>query len=905
VAAVAFSFAGMLRGLRTEAGLTQEELAQAAGLTSRAISYLERGEVATPRRETVRLLADALRLSGPARTGFEQAARGGGAMADRSTVRTLPRDVASFTGRQQELAALADAAERPGAAVNIYAIGGMAGVGKTAFAVHAAHQLANRFPGGQIFLPLHGHTPGQGPADPADALASLLATVGIPGARIPATSQARTALWREWAAGRRLLLILDDVASSGQVTPLLPECEGSLVLVTSRHHLPALDDATAISLDTMPPEHASELLVRLSGRPGLAPGDPAVAELTRLCGYLPLAIGMVARQLCHHPVWTPVGRAAELAAATHRLEDLTTENVSVAAAFDLSYAALTGDQQRLFRRLGLHPGPEVDAYAAAALDGTHLAAASRGLEDLYDEYLLSEATSGRYRLHDLIREHARALGVRLDQAEERERALDRLLAYYEHAASRANALIARQATPVPVSAGGAVPPAVPALAGAEQALAWARAERASLMACLDQAGSTSRHAWVIALTAGLSGLLECDGPWDDAIARHTAAIAAAEYLGDRLGLASAVNELGILRRRTGDCAAAAEAGQLALDLYRQLGSRLGEANALSSLGSARRATGDYAAGARADEEALAIYRDIGDRLGQARTLGNLGVALRATGDCLAAARAHDEALAIHRETGDRLGQARTHNDRGDVLRATGDYVAAARAHDEALAIYRETGQQLGQAQTLLFAAEVLRLTGDYPGAARDLEQALRIFRQIGNKTGEGNALHALGHTLRLTGNYPAAAPALEEALGIYRRMGSRLGEANSINEIGHVLRAIGDYAGAAEALEQALGICREIGNRDGEIEALNEMGALHRVRGELARAEECHQEALELALAIHSSWDEANARASLGRCALAGGRTADGESGLRKALAIFQRLGSAEASGVSAELDAL
>ena len=245
-----------------------------------------------------------------------------------------------------------EAAAGAGGVVGIHAIGGMAGVGKTAFAVHAAHRLAGRFPAGQIFLPLHGHTPGQQPVDPADALASLLLTAGVSAAQIPAGLEARMALWRDRLAEKQLLLILDDAAGSEQVRPLLPGTGGSLVLVTSRRHLTALEDATAISLDTLPAGEAAGLLARLASRAGFSPDDPAVAEITRLCGYLPLAIGMVARQLHHHPAWTAAGRAAELAAAVNRLELMAAENLSVAAAFNLSYEDLTADQQRLFRRLG-------------------------------------------------------------------------------------------------------------------------------------------------------------------------------------------------------------------------------------------------------------------------------------------------------------------------------------------------------------------------------------------------------------------------------------------------------------------------------------------------------------------------------------------------------------------------
>src|SRR5580700_7126575 len=536
------TFAALLRKLRTDAGLTQEELAEAASVSPRAVSDLERGVNLTARKDTARLLAGALNLTGPAREHFEAAARGRSPAAEESVgglagaTRTLPRDITSFTGREPELTALVSATPGgpggQGGVVGIHAIGGMAGIGKTALAVHAAHRLAPRFPDGQIFLPLHGHTPGQRPADPADALASLLLTAGVAPAQIPPGLEARMALWRDRLAGQQLLLVLDDAVGSEQVLPLLPGAGGSLVLVTSRRQLSALEDATAISLDTLPPGEAAELLVRLASRAGLRPEDPAVAELTQLCGFLPLAIGMVARQLHHHPAWTAAGRAAELAAAVDRLELMATENLSVAAAFNLSYADLTGDQQRLFRRLGLHPAADIDGYTAAAMDGTDLGAARRGLEALYDQYLIAEPAQGRFRLHDLIREHARALADRLDPDRDRAGATTRLLDYYQHTAALAGALIARQTRPALAAADGTTPAVVPALAGSEEALAWARAERASLLACLHHATVTGQHARVTGLTAGIAGLLRRDGPWADAITRHTAAIQAAQHLGD-------------------------------------------------------------------------------------------------------------------------------------------------------------------------------------------------------------------------------------------------------------------------------------------------------------------------------------------------------------------------------------
>ena len=903
-------FADVLRKLRAEAGLTQEELAEAAGLSPRAISDLERGMVTTPHKDTVRLLAEALHLAGPARAEFEAVARGarpGRATASgvAAATRTLPRDIASFTGRRQELAELADAAAGVGGVVSIHAIGGMAGVGKTAFTVHAAHRLAGRFPGGQIFLPLHGHTPGHQPVGPADALASLLLTIGVPAAQIPPGLEARVALWRDRIAGRQLLLVLDDAASSEQVRPLLPGAGGSLVLVTSRRRLSALEDARTISLDTLPPAEAAGLLVRLAVRPGLSSADPAVAEITRLCGYLPLAIGMVARQLYHHPAWTVAWRAAELAAAVDRLELLATENVSVAAAFDLSYADLTGDQQRLFRRLGLHPAAEADAYATAALGGTDLANARRGLESLYDQYLLTEPAAGRYRMHDLIREHARTLAGRLDPDDDRDQATGRLLDYYQRAAARADALLARQARAAPAPVAGTVPTAVPVLADREQALEWARAERASLLACLDHATAAGQHARVIALTAGLRRPAAPRRPVGRS--HHPPRCRGAGRLAPRRPARPGRRPHQPRGRAAADrglsgCGPGSAGGAGYLPRPRRP-ARPGRRPHLPGEGA--RLTGNYPAAARDLQEALDIYRDLGDRPGQADALTYLGVVRWATGDYPAAARALEEALDISRYLGDRLGQADALTNLGGVRTVTEDYAAAAGALEEALGIHRDLGNRLGQADTLNYLGRARQMAGNYPGAARDLEEALDISRDIGSRRGQADALNALGLVRRMTGDYPAAARDLEQSLGIHRDMGDRRGQANALACLGRVRLASRDYPGATRDLEEALDIFRDIGDRGGEVEALNESGTLSMAHGDLRQAGSCHQQALDLARQIGSARDEAHALAGLGRCALAAGRTAEAEAGLREALAIFQRIGAAEAAELSVELDAL
>jgi tetratricopeptide (TPR) repeat protein/transcriptional regulator with XRE-family HTH domain len=807
-------FGGMLRRLRAGAGMTQEELAESAGLSPRAVSDLERGVVATPHKETVRLLADALQLEGWPRSEFEDVSRGRGS-TDGAARRTLPHDIASFTGRLAELRELAGAAfsnTDSRGVIAIYAIGGMAGVGKTAFAVHAAHRLADQFPDGQIFLPLHGHTPGHRSVAPADALATLLLLIGVPAAQIPAGLEARTALWRDRVAGRQLLLVLDDAADSEQLRPLLPVAIGSLVLVTSRRRLSALEDARTISLDTLPPDEATDLLVRLAARPRLSSADAAVREMARLCGFLPLAIGMLARQLHHHPAWTVAGRAAELAAAVNRLEMLATENVSVAAAFDLSYDDLTPEQQRLFRRLGLHPGAEVDACAAAALDGVDLATARRGLEALYDQHLLTESAPGRFRMHDLIREHARALARSVDSAEDGDQATARLLDYYQRAAARADVLLARLApSATGVAAAGTAQSAVPALGDRQQALTWARAERANLLACLDHATSAGQHARIIAITAGIAGLLRHDGPWADAIIRHGTALRAARSLDDRPHQAAALMNLGLVRQMTGDYRGAARDFDEALDFYKDIGDRPGRANALNGLGDVRQLAGDYPGAARDLEQALAIFRDLDYRPGQANTLGGLGRVRQMTGDHAGATRDLEEALGIHRELGDRLGQANVLVFLGIARRLSGDLACAARDLAEALAIFRDLDYRLGQANALNFLGTVRRLTADLPAAARDLDEALRIYREVGDRGGEVTALNEAGMLSRARGDLGHAREYHQQALDLAGQIGSAWDEAHAVAGLGRCARDDGRGADAEAGLRQALEIFERIG----------------------------------------------------------------------------------------------
>lgn len=786
------SFGDLLRSLRMAAGLTQEELAEAARVSYRSISDLERGVSRFPRRDTARLLADALGLAGDDRARFEAAARGrppaAGNVVPRplpggiaAATRALPRDIASFTGREPEIESILAAVSGAGAGgvVDICAIDGMAGIGKTALAVHAAHRLAGGFPDGQVFLPLHGHTPGHQPVDPADALASLLQAAGIPAQYIPDGLEPRALLWRDRLAGRRMLLVLDNAASSGQVAPLLPGDGECRVLVTSRRHLGDLPGAvTPVLLGALTPAQAADMFTRLVPHAACSPGE--VAEVVRLAGFLPLAISLLARLFARHQSWTLADLAADTRAS---LLTLTAERDSVAAAFETSYRHLDPARQRLFCLLGLHPGTITEPYAAAALAGTSPTEAARLLDALHGEGLLTEASHRRYGMHDLLRRYARDHAADLPGSEQ---AVKRLLDYYQYAAARADALLAFQSQPGPALAAPTGRFATPGLEDEDQALAWARAERASLLACLDHVTRTAQHARVIALTGGIAGLLRRDGPFAEAITRHTVAAQAAARLGDRLGQANALTQIGSVRWRMGDCPGAVQALEQALHIYRDLGDRLGQANALLWLGGTLRSTGDYQGGVQVLEQALDIYRDLGDRPGQAGALLDLGRPPQTSGDYQGSVQALEQALEICLDLGDRIGQADAFVHLGVARRRTGDYPGAAQGMEQALRIYRDVGSRPGVAKALNEKGTLYRVMGEVMQAEECHRQALELARGITSFQDEARALAGLGRCAMASGHATQAGVLLRQALEIFQRIGAAeaqdlLSEVNALN----------------------------------------------------------------------------------------------------------------------------
>jgi tetratricopeptide (TPR) repeat protein/transcriptional regulator with XRE-family HTH domain len=866
----ALSFAGLLRQLRDEALLTQEELAEAASLSPRSVSDLERGLSRTARKDTALLLAGALRLEGLVRDRFVAAARGKappaevlaagqavapGAFAAAAT-RSLPRDIGNFTGRSDELARLmalvTGAAD--GAVIGIHAIDGMAGIGKTTFMVHAAHQLAAGYPDGQFFLPLHAHTRGQRPVDPADALASLLLNAGVPAAQIPPGLEARAGRWRDHVAAKKILLLLDDAAGHEQVRPLLPGTAGSLVLVTSRRRLVALDDAVVISLDTLPPVEAAGLLARLSARPGLHVGDAAVGDITRLCGYLPLAIAMLASQLRHHPAWTAGQLADSLAAAKDRLAVMHAENVSVAAAFDLSYADLSPGAQRLFRRLGLVPGPDFDAHAAAAVDETSLDEAGRLLDELYDLHLIGEPAAGRYRLHDLLREHARALVDGAGPADH-EAATGRLLDYYLH-----TALAAGQRLPSWNFDPGFVPPArppqcAPALSTPGQASAWLETERANLHAAAVHAGACGRLEHAMLIPAAMHDFLDADGHWDQELALDQISLAAARQAGDLPGQALALMLMSDPQLNTNDRPASVASMQQALALHRELGHQVGQASALNGLSYMHKASGDYRSAAACCQQALELFRLVGNRRGQAQAFNNLGA----------------------------------------VQQETGNYPAAAATLRQALELSRGTDDLYCQNIGLLELSVVQRLTGDYQAAAATLAQAQAVNRDLGDRYLQALLVSELGALQRHTGDYTAAIASQQQALEALRDLGEAAAQGWARNELGLAQQQTGDYAAAANHHKQALSLLRDAGEPYGQAEVLNSLGELASRTSATGQAREHHRQALAIAREIGAPLQEAHALEGIGHSYLHDDSPADATPHLQQAFAIYQYIESPRA----------
>ncbi|MEU0500414.1 tetratricopeptide repeat protein, partial [Nocardia sp. NPDC005998] len=660
-------------------------------------------------------------------------AAGYAAVPERPVVTTaLRRDVTTFLGRCDELQRIVDAVEE-GRAEPIYTIDGMPGIGKTALVTRAAHRLTPYFPDGQYFVELHAHTPGRAPADSAKVLAELLIGLGVDPRTVPDTLQGRRDMWRNKLTGKSVLLVLDDARDHDQVEPLLPASAGCLTLITSRSRLVALDGATPLVLKNLDSVSAADLFITLAGRTATETDRAAVDRIVRLCGYLPLAIVVLAGRLAHHPVWSIPKLADEFAATADRLTELGTRDRAVRAAFVMSYKDLPADRQRLFRYLGLHPGADINAAAAAALADIPVESARSDLEALYTDHLLDEANQGRYTLHDLLRVFAGELAA-ADPPEDSSRAINRMLDYYQRTVRN--------------------PPS-----GA-QAGSWIRSEHANLIACFDYV-IANRPTKAIVFGNTLASVLVRYGPWPIAVQLYERTHAITRDLSNELGEARILTFLGLMQRLLGNFAEAAAAHLKALAIYRKLGDQESEALTVYLLGIVRTLTKNHEEASALYNRALDLYRQLNIQLGEALILDILGTTQKDEGNHVDAIALYQQALAISRRVGDRTLEAHTTFGLGEVYRSIGN--DASILYEQAIALYGSLDHQHGVANVLCSVAAGLRVDKDYAEAINKYQQALAIYRSVGDQLGEANTLYRLGDLQRIAAKYLQAAELLREA----------------------------------------------------------------------------------------------------------------------------------------------
>ncbi|HEX8347997.1 MAG TPA: helix-turn-helix domain-containing protein, partial [Actinoplanes sp.] len=630
------SFGDTLRRHRLRRGLSQEELAATAHIGVRGLRNIEAGRIAAPRPATARQLADALGLAGDEWDDFvasallpEQTPDTPSAPAPLPRPAQLPRDAAAFTGRADSLARLEASLARlegsparlegePGA---VAVISGAGGVGKTALAVHWAHRAADRFPDGQLYVNLHGFGPEGSAADPGAVLADFLTALGVDRTAVPAATAARTALFRSRLAGRRVLVLLDNARDAEQVRPLLPGAGGCRAVVTSRSRLTGLiatDDAVPVPLDVLDDVEAVELLERRLGTDRVAATPDAVAAIVARCDRMPLALAIVAARAVAQPGTSMVEMAEELRDPAGALAalDIGDAATDLRTVFSWSVRALPASSRRLFALLGLHPGTDIEAYAAANLAGESLPATRRMLAELVSLHLMNLRPGGRHGMHDLVRAYAAETAGTEFPAAERAAATARLRAFYRHTAVRAGRLVHPGHRMMLTAAEPATPLSLP---HHDAAALWIRAERANLLATAEEAAEHGDLDYAPTMNLSLWNHWNDHGYSAECLSISTAAVAAARRGADRLRLAYALSDM---------------AGSLA-------------------------AFGRYSETIRYGEESRRLLHDEGDQAGERLLLGNLQELYTMVGDMVQARRCAEEQMTILREGGNRIAEAET------------------------------------------------------------------------------------------------------------------------------------------------------------------------------------------------------------------------------------------------------
>ncbi|MFG2819241.1 BTAD domain-containing putative transcriptional regulator [Kitasatospora sp. NPDC048365] len=655
---------------------------------------------------------------------------------DAPVPRQLPMVTRFFAGRALELKKLAGCiaeAGDPGAA-GITTISGTAGIGKTTLALHWAHQVADRFPDGQLYVNLRGFDPTGQPMPAEQAVRGFLDALGTAPGRIPATLEAQTALYRSLVAGRRLLVVLDNARDAEQVRPLLPGSTGCLVLVTSRSALTSLvavEGAQPLTLDVLTVPEATELLTRRLGPETVAAEPDAVAELIDTCARLPLALGVAAARLAMNPALRIADMVDRLGDDRHRLPALNAGDTSsdVRTVFSWSYEQLGEPAARLFRLLSVHPGPDVSETAAARIADLPTGRARTALEELATAHLLAEHAPRRHHFHDLLRAYAGDLAREHDDEDRRRAATERMLDHYLHTAYAAERLLSPARDPIALTAPrpGAAPDPIDTV---DRAMAWCDAERRVLLALGPAAAAAGfdTHAWQ--LPWAILTYLSRRGLRHDLRAGQLGALEATRRLGDPRAEALAHRHLGQACRGLGDLDAAHTHLHRALALERELHNPSGQATVLHSLALWHEQRAEHAEALHHAQHALDLHRTAGHRPGQARLLNAVGWYQSLLGNHRQAIADCREALALLRESGDRYSEACTLASLGHAHWQTGDAQPALTHYREALALHRELGARPQEALALAELGDIHHATGDHQAATDHWRAALVIHTEL-------------------------------------------------------------------------------------------------------------------------------------------------------------------------------
>ncbi|GAA3733989.1 BTAD domain-containing putative transcriptional regulator [Plantactinospora mayteni] len=665
----------------------------------------------------------------------------------------LPIEAPGFTGRQAELARLdaALAAVGPDRTAVICVVSGTAGVGKTALAVRWGHRVRDRFPDGQLYFNLRGFGAAGGsnrqPGDPTgsavspeEAVRAFLDALAVPAARIPANPQAQAALYRTLLAGRRVLVVLDNARDAEQVRPLLPSTPGCLAVVTSRNPLTGLvaaEGAHPVPVSLLSVVEGRELLARRLGADRTAAEPDAVDEIVDRCAGLPLALAVVAARATVDLRQSLDAFATQLRDTVSRLDTLDAGDpaTAVRATFSWSYHSLTAPAARLFRLLGLHPGPEVAPPVAATLAGVPVATVRALLAELARAHLVAEDVPGRYAFHDLLRAYAGELAYTVESEADRVAAVHRMTDHYLHTGYAASMLLDRHQEPVTPA-----PPlpgvVVVELADHRAALTWFSTEHRNLLAAVRQASGAGldRHTWQLAHVVDM--FLDRRGLWHDQVVAWQAALRAAERLADQNGQAEAHRRLGHADLRLGRHRDAEARLRSALDGFTGAGSRIGQAHTHRYLAHLADRKGERQQALAHARQALAHYQAAGHQRGQADALNGVGWHLTLLGDHAGAIRHCEQALPLLRGLGDRRGEAATWDSLGHAHHHLGQYGEAVECYQRAIALNRDLGDRYYEAVSLGHLGDSHRATGEH-GAARDAwRRALEIHEALGHPDAE-------------------------------------------------------------------------------------------------------------------------------------------------------------------------